>query len=42
MSRGIEGSIAAGVKGEKGDAPVGPLPNGVIPVDGSPSASFGT
>ena len=42
MSRGIEGSIAAGVIGENGAAPVGPSPNGVIPVCGSPPASFGT
>ena len=29
MSRGIDGSIPAGVIGENGAAPVGPPPNGV-------------
>ena len=38
----MDGSIPAGVIGEKGEAPVGPLPNGVIPVSGFPPASFGT
>ena len=48
----MDGSIATGVIGENGEAPVGPLPNGEAPVgplpngvtpeSGVPPASFGT
>ena len=38
----MDGSIATGVIGENGEAPVGPLPDGVTPESGVPPASFGT